>query len=328
VPPAERLGAQLAALPVAGRAARALEVGRWCGYTNRTDTPVYKAVVGTAKAVGLRDFDAAGAEGRDERDREIRQERQRVLAEASDAESRVELEPPEDGSVLLDEVSDMVARFVIFPDEHARNASVLWAVHTHTFDCFESTPRLAIHSPEKQCGKTRLMEVLELLAARKLRTVNATPSAIFRKIDQEPPTLFLDEADTIFGRDAPPESEALRGLLNAGHRPGNPVLRTVGEGAGMEVKEFQTFCPCAIAGIGIADLAQLATVIDRSVVVRLRRRAPGEVVQPFRVRRDEPPLVALGRRLALWADRHRDVFAEAIPDMPDGIEDRPADVWE
>jgi hypothetical protein len=38
---------------------------------------------------------------------------------------------------------------------------------------FESTPRLALLSPEKQCGKTRVLEVLELLCAGSERLSDA-----------------------------------------------------------------------------------------------------------------------------------------------------------
>jgi hypothetical protein len=65
---------------------------------------------------------------------------------------------------------------------------------------------------------------------------------------------------------------------------------------------------------------------DRSVLVTMRRRAPGERVEPFRRRRHEPPGTELGDRLAEWADEHRFDLDGYEPDNP--LEDRPADVWE
>ena len=60
-------------------------------------------------------------------------------------------------------------------------------------------------------------------------TVNSTPAAVFRSITEEPPTLLVDEADTIFGSPKDGEkNEEMRGLLNAGHQRDRYVLRVVG----------------------------------------------------------------------------------------------------
>jgi Protein of unknown function (DUF3631) len=62
------------------------------------------------------------------------------------------------------------------------------------------------------------------------------------------------------------------------------------------------------------------------VVVRMRRRAPGERVQPYRTRRDAPPLNHLRDRLDGWVREHLDELRHATPQMP--LEDRAADTWE
>ena len=87
----------------------------------------------------------------------------------------------------------------------------LWALHTHVFDCFNHSPRLAITSPEKGCGKTTALDVLRELVARPLPTSNVTVSAVFRTIEIANPTLLIDEADTFLK-----ENEELRGILNSG----------------------------------------------------------------------------------------------------------------
>jgi hypothetical protein len=68
------------------------------------------------------------------------------------------------------------------------------------------------------------------------------------------------------------------------------------------------------------------TIMDRAVVVRMRRRAPGEHVDPYRTRRDAPPLHDLRERLATWARAHLRQLQQAAPAMP--LEDRAADTWE
>jgi hypothetical protein len=61
-------------------------------------------------------------------------------------------------------------------------------------------------------------------------------------------------------------------------------------------------------------------------VVRMRRRAPGERVDPYRTRRDAPPLHDLRERLATWTRAHLRELQQATPAMP--LEDRAADTWE
>lgn len=70
---------------------------------------------------------------------------------------------PQDGAAVLDEVDALLTRFVVFPSEEARHAVALWCAHAHVLDAFETTPRLAFLSPEPGSGKTRALEIVELL---------------------------------------------------------------------------------------------------------------------------------------------------------------------
>jgi hypothetical protein len=127
--------------------------------------------------------------------------------------------------------------------------------------------------------------------------------------------------DAIFGsKRAAEDNEDLRALLNAGHGRGRPVLRCVGPT--QQIKAFPSFAMAALAGIGTLP----DTIADRAVNVRMRRRAPGEQVAPFRARRDGEPLNELRGRLHAWIRAHLDTLAAAEPDMP--VEDRAADTWE
>jgi hypothetical protein len=129
------------------------------------------------------------------------------------------------GPDLLDTLSASIRRHVVMRD-HAADTAALWAVHTYLVDCFDTSPRLAITSPEKGCGKTTALDVLSRLVSRPLPTANASASAIFRIIELQRPTLLIDEADTFL-----PDNEELRGILNSGHRRGGlssaPLARSL-----------------------------------------------------------------------------------------------------
>jgi hypothetical protein len=136
--------------------------------------------------------------------------------------------PPPIGE-CLDELAGFVRRFVVMSPAQA-DAIALWITHTHCFDAAEQTPYLAISSAEKRSGKTRLLEVLELLVARPWLTGRVTAAVLARKVDAERPTLLLDESDAAF-KGEKEYAEAPRGLLKTGHRRGGKSTVCVGQGA-------------------------------------------------------------------------------------------------
>jgi hypothetical protein len=89
----------------------------------------------------------------------------------------------EDGAPILAAVEAFLRRFVAYPSDHAAVAVTLWAAHTHVVDRFESSPRLACLSPEPGSGKTRNLEVLDLLVPRPMFTLNASAAGVERVLD-------------------------------------------------------------------------------------------------------------------------------------------------
>jgi Protein of unknown function (DUF3631) len=228
-------------------------------------------------------------------------------------------------NILLDEVDAFLSRFVIYPSEQAKIAHVLWIAHTHLMDVWESTPRIAFLSPEPASGKTRALEISDLLVPSPVEAVNVSPAYLFRKVGGKDglPTILYDEIDTVFGPKAK-ENEEIRGLLNAGHRRGAVAGRCVVRGNNVETEDIPAYCAVALAGLGwLPD-----TVLSRSVIIRMRKRKPGERVEPFRRRLHETEGHALRDRLSRWAASVADKLIDVWPDMPPGVEDRNADMWE
>ncbi|GAA1208804.1 DUF3631 domain-containing protein [Prauserella alba] len=226
---------------------------------------------------------------------------------------------PDTGAALLTTLRDALTRYVVMPSEFAADAVVLWIAASHAQPAWAHAPRLVIRAPERRCGKSRLLDVVEATCHTPLMTVNASPAAVYRSINIDPPTLLVDEADTIFGAKAG-DNEELRGVLNAGHQRDRPALRY--DAASAEVQTIPTFAMAALAGIG----AMPDTIEDRAVVVHMRRRAPGESAAPYRSRRDRPHLRQLAEDLTEWLRADLDTLENAVPDMP--VEDRAADTWE
>jgi putative DNA primase/helicase len=222
---------------------------------------------------------------------------------------------PVGGAELLTGLAETFRRYVVMEDG-AAEALALWTVHAHALDAFAFSPRLAITSAEKRCGKTTLLDVLGCLVPRPLPTANATAPAIFRSIELLVPTLLIDEADTFLR-----SNDELRGVLNSGHRRATAsVLRLVGDDH--QPCQFHTWAATAIAMIGgLPD-----TLADRSIEIRLRRRLPGEPVSRFRADRASD-LAQLARMAARWARDHLEALRNADPPIPPSLNDRAADNW-
>ena len=228
-----------------------------------------------------------------------------------------------DGAKLLDDVREFIGRFCAFPSAACLDAVTLWAAHAHMVQHFHTTPRLAMLSPEPGSGKTRVLEVLDLLTPDAMLILSPSVAAIFRKLAKTQVTLLFDECDAIFkkrGDDG--QNEDLRALINSGYRRGASIPRCVG--SEHEVRDFPVFAATALAGLG--DLPD--TILSRSVTVRMRKRCADEPVGAFRARVHEAPGHALRTRLAGWAAIVGTSAGIAWPKLPDGVEDRKAEIWE
>lgn len=218
----------------------------------------------------------------------------------------------------LDETAATLKRFVVLP-AHAEDAITLWLALTFVYDKCDIVPRLAVVSPTKRCGKSRLLTLIRRLSCRCVLSVDPRAAPLFRVIEKYGPvTIAIDEADT-----GARDDEELRGLLNAGHtRDTAQVLRCVGETN--EVHTFSAFAPFAIGAIGNLP----STWVDRSVVITMKRKLETEKVEPLR-ERQKPEIERVQRRLftAINDDELKRRLRQVEPDIPRQLNDRQADNW-
>ena len=223
---------------------------------------------------------------------------------------------PVDLEILLDEVATTVQRFIICEKETAI-ATALWCAFTWVIDDVQVAPLAVITAPEKRCGKSQLLNLIGKLVPKPLVASNISPSATFRVIEAYRPTLLIDEADTFFK-----DNEELRGVINSGHtRQSAYVIRSVGDDH--EPKQFSTWGAKAISGIGtLAD-----TIMDRAIILTLRRKLPHEAVKRLR-HAEAGTFEVLASKLARFAQDYGDTVARSRPPLPEALNDRAQDNWE
>lgn len=224
---------------------------------------------------------------------------------------------------LLDDTRLFIRRFCVFPNHHALNAVTLWAAHARVVQHVYTTPRLLMCSPEAESGKTRVLDVLDLLVPEPMLVLNASPSAIFRTLAKRQITLLFDEVDAVWSKSGKDDNhEDLRALLNAGYKRGATIPRCVGPKH--DVVDFPVFGAVALAGIGAVP----DTIMTRSIIIKMRRRALTEPVESFRSREQTEPGHQIRDRWAAWAQRFGAEIGSAWPKLPDNITDRRAEIWE
>jgi hypothetical protein len=221
---------------------------------------------------------------------------------------------------VLDEAHGFLGRFAAFPGAAAHDAVTLWCAHTHVVEAFSASPRLAVLSDSPASGKTRVLELCGLLSHDATMEVDPTGPALVSMISQRQPTVFLDETDTIFGTHGGASHSALRSILNSGYKQGATVSRRSG---GTYVKA-KIYAAVAFGGLGVLP----ATLASRSVVVRMEQRKPGQRIEPYYPRLHAPLGAALGESLGSWASSVALDLATAWPVLPDGVQDRAAEIWE
>lgn len=173
------------------------------------------------------------------------------------------------------------------------------------------------HEPGERCGKTSLLDTLEVLCARGWQTGRVTAAALYHKVEAERPTLLLDEADTLLtsrGR----FQGALQNIVNQGYRANGKVSISDGR----KTRNFSVYCPKAFAAIG--ELPD--TVADRSIPLPLYRALPGEQMAEWDARVVIPAAAGLGRRSA-GMEQHADWFRTASPQVPAHLHGREKELW-
>ena len=223
-------------------------------------------------------------------------------------------------SVDMEDIATRLARLLqrhcVMTDAEI-DAIVLWVIASYLINSFRIFPKLSLISPEKRCGKTTTMEVIEAVTRDGVLSSNVSPAVIYRITKEVQLTLLIDEADT-FVKSGDPQ---LTGIINAGHtQSGAHVIRCDGEN--MKPRVFSVWMPMVLASIG--DLPP--TIMDRSIVIRLRRKTDKD-----RVHRLPDNMLDrcsdLRAMIATWAEDHVAAIKANQCEPPKIGNDRAADNW-
>ncbi len=202
---------------------------------------------------------------------------------------------------IFDQVCGAFARHIDAKPHHIVGIA-LWALHTHIYNHFPKSPRLAILSPVPNCGKSTVLNILNSMVWNPEKLIDPTIASTFRLAGSH--TLLLDEVDNMS------IMKSMKAILNNGHEVGGSAPRTGKDG---EVIKYPVYGPLALAGIGRLPV----TLMSRSIIVPMHRSTEQrEIFNP----RD----AFYSAEVAGWADR---VTLDPSPRMPTQVIGRDADKW-
>jgi hypothetical protein len=224
---------------------------------------------------------------------------------------RTETPDPEDGNRLLRRVEDLLQGHFILELGLPLLLSV-WDFHTFMYDLFSHTPYLDINSPVKGCAKTTLAAAIARLSKNGMLVVNPTGPSIFRTIDQERPTLVIDEAAL--------QDSCLLTIANAGFSKMTGVVpRAFKDG----VRKYNIFCPKVFASLNPLP----ETVMDRCIRIPMKglRREDKDKIVPFSEKSVPEDLVG---SIATWVAAHKNEIVRHYDQCRlDFLHARQEDIW-
>jgi hypothetical protein len=212
---------------------------------------------------------------------------------------------------VLDLILHLIEQYGTITKEE-RLITALWVLHTYVYQQFKITPRLALLSPVRGCGKTTLLELIEQLCAGPFRVDNVSAASIYHHLASKVQTTFLiDEGENLGLR----RDGVLLTVFNSGHRRGGATGRVIGG----QVQRLPTFAPLAVAAICELPL----TLLDRSIVINMRRHALGDA-QIQQLDESDPAFPAVREEIQKWA---LNSSLSRDPEMPRSLHNRAADNW-
>lgn len=234
------------------------------------------------------------------------------------------------GDQLLNLLRQWIGNYARFPSAAALDAVTLWVMHSHMRDekgtlIFRATPRLYLLSSEPGSGKSKVLELCNMLCpATYGLTLEPTAAGLTHTIGNEHATVFIDEGDVMFG--AGQRKSAVRAVINGGYERHGTMLN----GKGSKATRVPVFGALALAGLDVLEKGTgdtLTALLSRGV--RIRMKKAGKDDRPAKVTRvTEDQGEKMKAWLEAWASQVLDSIKDYQPDMPEEVDGRPEQIWE
>ena len=227
---------------------------------------------------------------------------------------------------MLDLLRNWLGTYARFPSPAALDLVTLWAAHTHVRDdkgkklLFRATPRLWMLANEPDSGKSRVLELLNLVCPEAYGlSLETTPAGLVKAI-KNGETFLIDEGDILFNTGK--RHSAVRAIMNGGYTSNGTYMTAKGR--------EPVFGPIAMSGLDVLEKDtgdSLVALLSRGFKIRMRKSPKSD--RPAKItRRTEVEGAQLKVWLGAWAAQIRDGVPDAEPVMPDELANRAEQISE
>lgn len=224
-----------------------------------------------------------------------------------------------DPAAIFSEIKKLLVTYIDFPDPRYHDFLALWCMGTYVFMAFESYPYILLNAT-KRSGKTRTIEIMAPICFNSIASASMSDAAMFRSIECNRCTIFVDEADKYKGKSQNDLSERFE-IFNSGYKKSGSVWRCVGDDH--IPQEFSTYGPKILANIKGLD----ETAADRTVTLNLLRAK--KPMTKYISRMLTPIFQSVRDSLYVMAMRfHREIasFYQNLINI-EGLKDREDELW-
>ena len=158
---------------------------------------------------------------------------------------------------VIQETARFLTDYIVLP-LYTSTVIAAWVAAAWLSQAWDRFPHLYVYSPEMRCGKTRLLEALNLIVPAPMFTSSISPPALYRSIEagsasssgsilkakdkRRLPTLLLDEAQSL-KRVSSESGEVFKELLKAGIEKDSQVIDAVPSPKTSSLKDSASIAP-------------------------------------------------------------------------------------
>ena len=237
---------------------------------------------------------------------------------------------PVDGAQLLAETVTALGHFAVWPSEAALITAALWDAQRHArnektgLPIWQYSPHLFFTSEEGGSGKSWMARLVAKLAPDGKMLVEPTKASLVRLIARRA-TPVVTELDVLVGNGG--RSKWFTGIANAAYEPDQSTYR-VDHGKELEIPLTGGFVLDGLDWVEKSTGVEMRTLMSRCLKVRVKRAPDGYRAPRF----DDAARAAFAHgneKLAAWmAQEVRNGIANHVPEVPEGLGNRPAALWE
>jgi Protein of unknown function (DUF3631) len=237
-----------------------------------------------------------------------------------------------DTAELLDDITALILRYVIFASEHVARTIALFILLTYVRNAdgtpfFYVSPYLYIRGRGSRHGKSRVIEIMRALVSIPSEHLHRpTEAVLFRLISSEHCTLFIDEIHHMLNG---PEASGIITMLNAGNFQDGMTARCDLKDQSSIIK-YSVGCPKVLAGKDATESIPEET-ISRMAIVDMPHEphASEKLGRRFFIGTYRNEARPIRERCETWISENFKAIHDAPePRYPDSLtDDRTAEAW-